>query len=1591
MIETLLRILKIVLPLIPFVLFAFLNMRANLKKELRSRQYLMPVFAFLYCVLILLLLNKIHGWLEYLLRALPNALNSAAGWVSGLADGKLSGVGDLLKSWSESLDNLLSRVPIVHILFYLENVLFLLVHIILKKLLLVFLKRICKPGRRLYEKVAGIFYDHEPEQEQWYLRKHYAQARTFLKTAYITAVVLTCIVSLVSLWLFRTGRLTGIFFPVFCVIVLGEICFFLGGLTKKELETEYEGVDAELEDGTDFRNMRDALRRLFGDKLAAEDTQVITDTGRVQSNDELLSALEDSDDPMLEAYGKFMRRKVGQGLVLDQNYLNTGRDLLHGKSVLFNNPFYYDLIPYIFYPMNRAMLRHQKTLIVLGRHETEQDIEQWCTEGLMAVTNLPTMWRIGVLDRTAQDLDVGIITRSAVHDLQLHEANRDFFAKVEFVVLIEPSRLVTTAQVGLNSLVRYCRAEDKQVTYCSTDKNCDGLVDALSHILMTNLTEVSATNKPQGLSSYMCWNPDEDLLQHRLLPNISRYLGVGTELAFAGLKNRAKRADWFGGDAFPVTDMHWISKQYYYDLLNYADRPTVQEGMDEYFHTTHNLWNARTEQNHYMVVEDESYNMFEIRRAFSTRAGGQGFVNVISQAYLLRDYMAENSGIFNTDPKAIPYIVADYAHTERNVVLRLCLRMAAGYVLEDEIRSEMLLVGLDTDRPLDSFWHGLCASFHSEDIPRTGEGEECMIFQIKGAPVRFTKDLVELKRKYCIETGKVENTYHIRNEQFIRTVVSDLENAGYIAEDEQGEQLYLGTELRGQVFQKYLPGQFFTLGGKYYEMLRATSDGRILVRRAADHITGRPAYRQVRRYTLSGCRDSQTMGDRLDISGMKVTRQFADLKVETGAFWELPDYNDFAHGHLVEVNGVPAREYRNKQVLRIELPEALNPTPEIYRTVTLLFNEVFRTLFAENQGFICAVTPGEAEMPLTYSLDCGEEGGCIYILEDSQLDVGLLEAVRRNLNRIFAIVSDYLQWHAEALEKSLNPPPEQAGEYPYTPQVTEEAPKKKRCWFIRMLIAIGNFFKRIGRAIANFFRRLFGRKKKEPKKPQGAEGAQTPTQEPGAAGEPVPETGVPEDGAPAPGAVPPAAPTADGKRDRAAEKAEKQAEKARRKAEKQAEKQRRKEEKARKKNGEPLPAPQPEQPAEPLPGQPDLQAPEQPAEAFIPNAQQPPAADPYAPQAAELLPQQPEPQTPEQPAEPFIPDSQQPLTAEPEQTSEDGFPTLMSVGGGRRMLFDEQEPAPEPAEPDAPTQVNTEGGDVVEFEPEQTVSPVSELKRKPYHQRYYLLYGGTEVPAQLDLAGTLELLRAMGYGNTALTQARINKGIAERIERSFVPNRAGASYCDFCGCELIGNEYERLSDGRERCMSCGKTAVKTAAEFQALYRDVHRNLASFYGARINVPIHVQMVNAKKLHRKLGKTFVPTGNADGRVLGVAIKDGKGYQILIENGAPRLQSIMTMAHEMTHIWQYLNWDARAISSAYGKADELEIYEGMAKWSEIQYAYLIGEPATAKREEIITRCRNDEYGRGFCRYATKYPLSMTTSLGSRPTPFTDKNKPL
>ena len=88
--------------------------------------------------------------------------------------------------------------------------------------------------------------------------------------------------------------------------------------------------------------------------------------------------------------------------------------------------------------------------------------------------------------------------------------------------------------------------------------------------------------------------------------------------------------------------------------------------------------------------------------------------------------------------------------------------------------------------------------------------------------------------------------------------------------------------------------------------------------------------------------------------------------------------------------------------------------------------------------------------------------------------------------------------------------------------------------------------------------------------------------------------------------------------------------------------------------------------------------------------------------------------------------------------------------------------------------------------------------------------------------------------------------------------------------------------------------------------------------------------------------------------------------------------------------MNWNRKNIIKKYGAKLEKCIYEGMAKWVEIQYLYFINEPERAYRELCATLQREDEYGFGLKLYLAEYDLSRGVNVDIV-TPFYDADTPL
>ena len=129
MINTLFNLLKIIIAILPFVLLCFLIKKVNLPKPDRSKQFAMPVISLIYVITSMFLVNKVCEWLLSFINNIPKwiAAPAKASWMPDF-------IGNIFKTISNAIDTFLSWFNLNYWIFFIANVVIILVYIFFKKI-----------------------------------------------------------------------------------------------------------------------------------------------------------------------------------------------------------------------------------------------------------------------------------------------------------------------------------------------------------------------------------------------------------------------------------------------------------------------------------------------------------------------------------------------------------------------------------------------------------------------------------------------------------------------------------------------------------------------------------------------------------------------------------------------------------------------------------------------------------------------------------------------------------------------------------------------------------------------------------------------------------------------------------------------------------------------------------------------------------------------------------------------------------------------------------------------------------------------------------------------------------------------------------------------------------------------------------------------------------------------------------------------------------------------------------------------------------------------------------------------------------------
>ncbi len=1461
---------KFLIPLIPIVLAGLLPVAINLKKPQRHKQIFMPIVALIFGIIFLLVMNDIS---EFLL--------------------------GLIYSLIDRFQSFIDRFEILHFIndinwafgiMYVVNTVMLLAFAAIKSLLLPIFGAMKPEKNTILNYITSWFYVYDEEDKKWYLQNKYTQAKRLMKVVYIGVIVFSCLLFSATCYGISREILSVPFYPVFGIIILGECFFFLSGIPKGgEQEDETEIPEEETEE-PDYSGFKEIYEKLFGDKLVGT-AEILAkpekNTSALQLLERYLKEAEETDSQEAKLFYRYFSLLAARKDDLDDGYIAAARNIIDGKNVLFGTPFYQDTTEYIFLPVTRHLMQGKKMLVIVGKTGADQGIIDWLSKGFLGINGFDNLWKIDYLKDADSSTKIGILQMKDVYNQKLFAKKAEFLAETSMVIIAYPARLLGTMQMGLSNLVSYIRRGETP-QYIAYDRNCDGLVDSLSHVLNSSIEEVAATVVGNAQSTAMIWNADSKGLHNRLGLDTARYLGVGTELGAVAVAGKVSQVDWASYEKFPATDIRWIVSQYYGSLCGVMKIPVSQSELENRLRIYGDYWSKSRGENSFVIAEDEFNNPYEVIRQFTTRATKQSFVHVLSQNYLLRDYLCGNSEIFTNDPKAIPNIVADYQRVRSNTVYRITMRLINGEIFEEEIKEALELIGIETQDVYKDMVDLITYYFVPKDNSRKV----------------FADGIINVRNELVIDPKTRrphrKHIYSITSEPFINEFLSQLQVVHYIAEDEKDKNLYMNSILYGHIYQKYLPGTFVVQDGKYYEVVSVTRSSGVVVRRAADHITRRRYNRQLRRYAVNGFTPGNERAAEITYGNICIEFGEAEIRVATDGYLELGDYGNIKKATRVSLGSVPERYFPHKNIIRFKLAGA---DAKVRFTVATMMNELFVSLFPDMHEYIVATTAvsegTDYEGYIPY-ISADQDDEYIYVIEDSLIDLGLLINVERYFSRIMEIITDLLCWHNEQM--SL---PEEGEEGNGDGQGNDgegdedaegENAGGKRSWWQR--------FK-------DWLKGIFTRKKKKDDTSEEGEGD---TEEPSEGEVPDTEGAEPSD------------------------------------------------------TGEETPSEEADAPAEE-----ETPAEEEaPAEVEIPVTEVP-DEEPKKKKGGfwgrifgkkkKKDKKSEEPTDTDTAGEGEDTSDQAPAEAEEEtMANKTSFNFVYSCFD---VISDNEEAIT--GEDDESETVDTD--DV----PEGSSDP---KEKKPYSQRFFMLYGYETVPEAFDLDATYEYLKANGFADNYLKETRES---AKNTKRKWYNNRfePGVHYCDFCGTKLEG-KISVLKDGRERCKDCEATAITKVGQFKKLYKQAHKRMEEIFGIKINTKISIRITNAQEIAKEGGYEFTPTPGFDGRALGFAQQLGNGKtRIYLENGAPRLETEKTLVHELTHIWQFENM------GCLWQPKDLVAIEGMAVWTEAQYLICNDQKERAEAY-VAARCTEEtEYGAGMREYVKKYPL-REGKKATKNTPF-------
>ena len=708
------------------------------------------------------------------------------------------------------------------------------------------------------------------------------------------------------------------------------------------------------------------------------------------------------------------------GVTLNADYQNMLGALLNGESVNVRDYIQGEVLIYLAAYMNFYIAQEKTFMILCDSQRHAEEVRVLLVQKLSKLNRIDSIWNIG--DTHAADsneeMDALICSYQDFVNHRLPDKRRDFFDDLQMVIMTDGEEFTTQGNVQKNLIFAEVRKIRSQLQFALVTRiDNDSMRNAFEYYTHHELVPFQHDLLPKNLymkiwkeESYFCMQRALDIGQDG-----SAYMGVALPLALTGVKYD-----------FPMVEViaeRSTAIYTYQDVMKMHGRQ-ISAYLKSEIDLTSRIHINRSDEEHQQsltmqIIYDTEYNIYNALISQMKYGGSKGtLIHVISPSYILREYMAARLERKESSSHDFDAMISYQSGIHYTRYLELLLELSNAGMTEEELMKKNMEYGWGHANVTELLSEALLKVFSEAEYNNV---YECFRFEERAA--------------YDIAEGDFVNktVVTLTDENIRKRIQTRLQFVRLRTRGNQEEELPI---LCGNIDNYYMRGQYVPINGYMYHIDSVKGDMMFVNQVTADN---RYQYYRASQVVFSNFK----IIDRcLDFAELDFNLAVADVSLYPQGYWRSTKGIDFVSEGVMKFE--IESEHRTREIKRQNIPilqirmkkTELGPTPEkVGRLAAFMFQEMIKTLFPYSYMnlYVVSEIPEDCEafwtslytdsnkltleekvrsiLPFVRVENEDTDYINLYFVEFSCLELGMIQALYQERERLFGMSRDYLDWY----------------------------------------------------------------------------------------------------------------------------------------------------------------------------------------------------------------------------------------------------------------------------------------------------------------------------------------------------------------------------------------------------------------------------------------------------------------------------------------------------------------------------------------------------------------------------------------------------